>query len=190
MIWAWWGSQGTHIPGGESVNPSGSSMWLKLDSAQTPLHRKASVNDSSWPLPCSYIIIYVQNRSSSIEVCFKPYQMPQNLTSNFHFALLFTSLFIALLHQVPTQVLSLFQVLILCFLLSTLSPCFPTHSLHSPAVTSALPQPLNRIFLSILSLLHYYKMSCISFPKRCFLRNYFALLQLKNQVFSSKSCNF
>lgn len=99
-------------------------------------------------------------------------------------------LFIALLHQVPTQLLFLFQVLILCFRFSILSPRFPTLKFHCPAVTSALPQPLNHIFLSILSLLYYYKMSCISFPKHCFLRNYFMLLQLKNRVFSSKSCNF
>lgn len=115
--------------------------------------------------------------------------MPENLTPNYHFALLFTSIFIALLHQVPTQLLSLFQVLILCFLLSTLSPCFPTLTLHCPAVTSALPQPLIHILLSILSLFHYHKMPCISFPKCCVLRNYSTLLQLKSQVFSIKSCN-
>lgn len=56
--------------------------------------------------------------------------MSQNLTASFVFALLFTSLSIALLHQVPTQLLSLFQVLILCILLSTLSPHFSTHILH------------------------------------------------------------
>lgn len=87
--------------------------------------------------------------------------MPKNLTPNFHFALLLTSLFTALLPQVPAQLLSLFQVLILCFLLSTLSPCFPTQILHCPAVTSALPQPLIHILVSTLSLFHYHKMSCI-----------------------------
>lgn len=34
-----------HIAEGEPVNPAGSFIWLKLDSAQTPLHRKVSLND-------------------------------------------------------------------------------------------------------------------------------------------------
>lgn len=109
--------------------------------------------------------------------------MPQNLTCNFHFALLFKSLFTAFLHQVPTQLPSLFQVLILCFLLSTLSLHFPTRILHWPAVTSALPQPLNHIFISFLSLLHYFKMSCISFPKLLSKKLLYAATIKKSSLF-------
>lgn len=120
-------------------------------------------------------------------MCFKPYQTSQNLTPSFHLTLLFTSPFIALLHQVPTQLLSLFQVLIV-----SCSPPyhFPTHILHCPAVTSVFPQPLIRILPSILSLLHYHKMSSISFPKCCFLRNYFILLQLKKSSLFNQVLQF
>lgn len=52
--------------GSESGNPSGSFIWLKLDSAQTLLHRKVSLNNPSWLLPCSHIIRRrFQNCSSS-----------------------------------------------------------------------------------------------------------------------------
>lgn len=76
------------------------SLWILQESSldwSWILHRhycsrKVSLNDPSWPLPCSHILKHFQSPSSSILMCFKPYQTPQNLTPNFHFALFFTSL--------------------------------------------------------------------------------------------------
>lgn len=159
--------------------------WLKLDSAWTLLQHESIFK---WLFITSPLLSYC-NRTFSESFLLHESQKsvlshiqwakPQS-SLNFHFTLLFASLFIALLYQVVTQLRSLFQVLILH--VSCSPPYYlPTRIFHRPAVISVLPQPLIHILFSILSFLHYHKMSCFPFPKCFCARNPFTLTQWKKQ---------
>lgn len=139
-----------HIPEGEPVNPAGSFIWLKLDSPQTLLHRKVSLNDLCLALILLEDIFRIV--PPLLKCVLSHIKCPK--TSHPTFTLPCSSHLSPLLYFIRFP-LSYFLFFKFSSFVSCSPPYHPTFPLSSFIVTAAVTStlPLNNILLSILSLL-------------------------------------
>lgn len=179
-----------HIPGGEPVNPAGSFTWLKLGSAQTLLQQEGIFK---WPLMTSALLSLLEGIFRIVPPLLKCVLSHIKCPKTWHP----TSTLPCSSHL--SSLLYFLRFLLNCFLFFKFSSFVSCSPLYHPAfplksfIVLLLLQPFhNLLSIFLFPPFHSFiitKCPVFSFPKHCFLRNHCTLLQLKNQVFSIKSCN-